>query len=375
MTMHGGTISYEDFNDALPWWRTNIFTEIVTSRDGVGDLLRLLDERASRPFFIIDEILKPQTPFAPIFARDRKNVFDASYSEPRTQDVDRVVTLLKNERELPDAIVGVGGGATMDLAKAVSVCLANPRSAAEYQGYGMAMERGPDIWVLPTLAGTGAEVTPIAVLRGPEKKLGINNDNTAPKVAVIDPALSAGAKKFNRFFSMMDCYFHHYEITHSRTSAPDAVLDSSDGVDIARRVLSHDLGEFDIGRAVESAVASVLGGSSSIGGRVGVSHAISYGLSNASPHLPHSVAVTISMLACGDIYSDGGFDDTVKFMEINGLARPTAREYGIFESHIHAMTKTALGMEKLWLSHFGENWRDTVNEKFVSDIYKRIVSA
>ena len=375
MTMHGGTISYEDFNDALPWWRTNIFTEIVTSRDGVGDLLRLLDERASRPFFIIDEILKPQTPFATIFARDRKYVFDASYSEPRTQDVDRVVTLLKNERELPDAIVGVGGGATMDLAKAVSICLANPRSAAEYQGYGMAMERGPDIWVLPTLAGTGAEVTPIAVLRGPEKKLGINNDNTAPKVAVIDPALSAGAKKFNRFFSMMDCYFHHYEITHSRTSAPDAVLDSRDGVDIARRVLSHDLGEFDIGRAVESAVASVLGGSSSIGGRVGVSHAISYGLSNASPHLPHSVAVTISMLACGDIYSDGGFDDTVKFMEINGLARPTAREYGIFESHIHAMTKTALGMEKLWLSHFGENWRDTVNEKFVSDIYKRIVSA
>ena len=373
--MNGGTISYEDFNSARPWWRTRIFTEIVPSRDGVVDLLGLLSERASRPFFIVDEILKPQAAFAPIFALDRKYVFDASYSEPRTRDVDGVVALLKNERDTPDAIVGVGGGATMDLAKAASICLANPRPAAEYQGYGMDMERGPDIWVLPTLAGTGAEVTPIAVLRGPEKKLGINNDNVAPKVAVIDPALSSGAKKFNRFFSMMDCYFHHYEITHSKTSAPDAVLDSRDGLDIARRVLSRDLSEFDIGRAVESAVASVLGGSSSIGGRVGVSHAISYGLSNASPHLPHSVAVAISMLACGDIYDDGGFDDTVKFMEINGIARPTAREYGIFESHIPGMTRTALGMEKLWLSHFGENWRGTVDEKFVSDIYKKIVSA
>ena len=375
MTMHGRTISYDDFNNARPWWRTKILTEIVTSRDGVGDLLRLLSERASRPFFIIDEILKPQPVFAPIFARDRKYVFDASYSEPRTRDVDRVVALLKNERGMPDAIVGVGGGAAMDLAKAVSICLANPRPSAEYQGYGMDMERGPDIWVLPTLAGTGAEVTPIAVLRGPEKKLGINNDNVAPKIAVIDPALSAGAKKFNRFFSMMDCYFHHYEITHSKTSAPDAVLDSRDGANIARSVLSRDLAEFDIDRAVASAVASVLGGSSSIGGRVGVSHAISYGLSNASPHLPHSVAVAISMLACADIYSDGGFDDTVKFLEINGIARPTAREYGIFESHIPGMTKTALGMEKLWLSHFGENWRDTVNDKFVSDIYNKIVSA
>ncbi|MDR0765033.1 MAG: iron-containing alcohol dehydrogenase [Synergistaceae bacterium] len=372
--MHGGTISYEDFNDARPWWRTRIFTEIITSRDGVGDLLALLSERAPRPFFIIDEILKPQSAFAPIFARSGKYVYDASHSEPRARDVDSVTALLRNEREMPDAIVGVGGGATMDLAKAVSICLANPRPAAEYQGYGMDMERGPDIWVLPTLAGTGAEVTPIAVLRGPEKKLGINDDNVAPKVAVIDPALSAGARKFNRFFSMMDCYFHHREITRSKTSAPDAALDSRDGADIARRVLSRDLSEFDIDKAAESAVASVLGGSSSIGGRVGVNHAISYGLSNASPHLPHSVAVTISMLACGDIYSDGGFDDTVKFLEINGIARPTAREYGIFESHIPGMTKTALGMEKLWHSHFGENWRDTVDEKFISDIYKSIVS-
>jgi 3-deoxy-alpha-D-manno-octulosonate 8-oxidase len=338
-------------------------------------LWKFLRERASRPFFIIDEILQPQTSFAPIFASDNRYVFDASYSEPRTQDVDKVVALLKHERDIPDVIVGVGGGAVMDLAKAVSVCLANPRPSAEYQGYDMDMERGPDIWVLPTLAGTGAEVTPIAVLRGPEKKLGINNKGVAPKVAVIDPAISAGAKKFNRFFSMMDCFFHHYEITHSTTSEPDAVLDSRDGVDIAQRVLSQDLSEFDIDRAVDSAVASVLGGSSSIGGRVGVSHAISYGLSNASPHLPHSVAVTIAMLACGGIYSDGGYDDTVKFMDINGIARPTAREYGIFESHIPGMTKTALGMEKLWLSHFGENWRDTVNDKFVSDIYKKIVSA
>jgi 3-deoxy-alpha-D-manno-octulosonate 8-oxidase len=372
--MYDGTTSYENFNSARPWWRTNIFTEIVTSRDGVGDLRKLLNERTARPFFIVDEILKPQVAFAPIFALGSKFVFDASYSEPRTHDVDRVVALLKNEHDMPDAIVGVGGGAAMDLTKAVSICLANPRPAAEYQGYGMDMERGPDVWVLPTLAGTGAEVTPIAVLRGPEKKLGINNDNVAPKVAVIDPALSAGAKKFNRFFSMMDCFFHHYEITHSGTSVPDAVLDSRDGLNIARRVLSCDLSEFDADRAAESAVASVLGGSSSIGGRVGVSHAISYGLSNASPHLPHSVAVAISMLACGGVYRDGGLEDTVKFMEINGIERPTAREYGIFESHIPGMTRTALGMEKLWLSHFGENWRDTVNEKFVSDIYKRIVS-
>jgi 3-deoxy-alpha-D-manno-octulosonate 8-oxidase len=368
-------MTIKGFKDASPWWRTKILTEVITSCDGVGDLLKLLECRASSPFFVIDEILKPQPAFGEIFARRGKFVFDATYSEPRTQDVDRIVSFLKNRTDPPDAIVGVGGGAAMDLAKAVSICLANPRPSAEYQGYGLDMARGADIWVLPTLTGTGAEVTPIAVLRGPEKKLGINNSHVAPTVAVIDPSLSAGAKKFNRFYTMMDCFFHHYEITRSRTSEPNAVLDSLDGVRLAGEVLSCDMAEFDLGQAVKSAVASVLGGSSSIGGRVGVSHAISYGLSNASPHLPHSVAVTISMLACGDIYADGGWSDTVRFLEINGMPRPTAREYGIGESHIERMTKTALGMEKLWFSHFGDDARNVVTESFVRGIYEKIVAA
>jgi len=373
--MRGIPGTLEEFKNAPQWWRTKIYTEITPSGDGVGDLLKMLAARAAAPYFIIDGILASQKPFEKLFAQDDKFVFDASASEPRTGDVDCVVALLRSEGKLPGAIVGVGGGATMDLAKAVSICLSNPRPAAEYQGYGLDMERGPDIWVLPTLSGTGAEVTPIAVLRGPEKKLGINNKHTAPAAAVIDPALTAGAAKFNRFYTMMDCYFHHYEITKSKTSDAEAVADSRDGLAIARDVLSRGLYGFDPELASASAAASVLGGSSSIGGRVGVSHAISYGLSNSSPRLPHSVAVTISMLACHDIYPDGGWDDTVRFLDINGMPRPTAREYGINESHVELMTRTALSMEKLWLSHFGPGWPATVTADFVTDIYKRIVAA
>jgi len=368
-------MTIKEFKNARPWWRTKILTEIIPSGDGVGDLFKLLKERAEFPFFIIDEILKPQVSFAAIFAKNEKYVFDASYSEPRTQDVDRVVSLLRAGKHMPDAVVGIGGGSTMDLAKAVSICLANPaKPSADYQGYGLEMARGVDIWVLPTLFGTGAELTPIAVLRGPEKKLGINNSHTAPAVAIIDPALTYGARKFNRFYAMMDSFFHHYEITMSKTSESDAVLDSLDGLQIAREVLSADLSVFDINVAVKSAVASVLGGSSTIGGRVGASHAISYGLSNASPYLPHSVAVTISMLACRDVYDDG-WDNAISFLEANGMPRPTARAYGINESHMNRMIKTAMGMEKLWLSHFGENYRDTVTEEFVRDIYRRALLA
>lgn len=365
----------EGFISEPRWWKADILTEIIRSKDGVADLLKGLSERGRRPYFIVDKALKDQSPFAKLFDQRSLYVFDASESEPRTGDVDHVVANVKADASSPDTIVGVGGGATMDLAKATAICTANPKPAQEYQGWGYDMNKGCDIWVLPALQGTGAEVTPIAVLRGPEKKLGINNNYTAATVAVIDPQLSSGAKKFNRFFTMMDCFFHHYEITHSKTSAPLAVEDAREGLRMAKEVLSHDLSEYSMPLAIESAMASLLGGSSSIGGRVGVSHAISYGLSNAAPKLPHSVAVAIAMLACSHVYKDGGYDDTLKFLEINGMERPKASDYGIGEEHVAKMTKTALGMTKLWESHFGADWQSKVDEAFITDIYEKIVRA
>ncbi|MDR0616735.1 MAG: iron-containing alcohol dehydrogenase [Synergistaceae bacterium] len=365
----------EEFAKSKRWWRTEIQTEVVASRDGVSEILKLLAMKKERPFFVIDDALAGQPAFGPLLEREGKFLFAASVSEPRTCDVDALVELIRSLKNAPDVLVGVGGGGTMDLAKAAGICAANPKTAAEYQGYGLDMKRGTDIWVLPTLTGTGAELTPIAVLRGPEKKLGINNNHAAPSVAVIDPALTKGAKKLNRFYTMMDCFFHHYEITKSKTSAEEAIADAREGLALAGEVLSSDLSSYCEERAVKSAVASVLGGSSSIGGRVGVAHAISYGLSNAAPKLPHSVAVTISMLACADIYGDGGYADTVRFLEINGMPRPKASDYGIDPSCVGKMTATALGMEKLWQSHYGEDWRNTVDEKFIQEIYKGIVAS
>jgi 3-deoxy-alpha-D-manno-octulosonate 8-oxidase len=363
------------FEGTKQWWRTEILTEVAPSSDGVSMILNLLAERHRNPFFIIDDAIANQPVFKPLFDQSEKFLFAASESEPRTSDVDKLVGELRSKENAPDVLVGVGGGGTMDLAKAAGICLANPKTAAEYQGYGLDMKKGTDIWVLPTLTGTGAEVTPIAVLRGPEKKLGINNNFTAPSVAVVDPALTKGVKKFNRFYTMMDCYFHHLEITKSKTSSKEAIADARDGLALAGESLEGGLSSFDEERAVTSSMASILGGSSTIGGRVGVSHAISYGLSNAAPKLPHSVAVTISMLACADIYGDGGYDDTLRFLEINGVNPPKAAGYGIGEGHIDKMTDTALGMEKLWQSHYGDDWRNTVDQKFVRDIYKRIVIA
>ena len=359
---------------SLPrWWRVDVPTEIVRSVNGVETVFDLIESRGAKPFFVIDAALRDQGTFARVFAQKNVFAFNASYSEVRTGDVDALVALLREGRFDDATLIGIGGGSTMDLAKAAGICFANPLRAQDYQGYGLDMARGLNVWTVPVLNGTGAELTPIAVMRGPEKKLGINNSFAAARLTVIDPALSKGAPAFNRFYTMMDCYFHHYEISKSRTSSADAIADSLDGLELSRLVLSRDLGEWDEGRAVASAMASVLGGTSSTGGRVGAAHAISYGLSNSAPFLPHSVAVTLAILALKDVYSDG-YAETLRFLELNKRPLPSARAYGLKTNDIPAMTRTALGMEKLWQSCFGpDRWKKLATPGWIASIYETIV--
>lgn len=358
-----------DFVALRPWWRTRLLSRVVLSDNGVEDILQQLEGKNA--FIIIDQALAAQERFEPLFAMNNKYLFNASQSEPKTSDVDMLVAPRRNHP--PELVLGVGGGGTMDLAKAVGICLNNPQPAAVYQGWGFELNPGVAVWTLPTLSGTGAELTPIAVLRGPEKKLGINSPLVAPQVTVIDPELTEHAPAFNRFYTMMDCYYHHYEITLSKTSEPDAVADAKDGLQLCRQVLSGDLRAYNREIAELSAKASVLSGSSTVGGRVGASHAISYGLSNAAPTLPHSVAVTMSMLGLGEVYGSG-VDESLSFLKAHNITQPKARDYGIGMDKLDNMVSTALGMDKLWLSHFGDNWQSTVDREFLSAIYSGIIN-
>ena len=80
----------------------------------------------------------------------------------------------------------------MDLAKAVSLMLTNPGSSVDYQGWDLI--KNPAVYHvgIPTLSGTGSEVSRTTVLTGPEKKLGINSDHTVFDQIVLDPLLTSG---------------------------------------------------------------------------------------------------------------------------------------------------------------------------------------
>lgn len=91
-----------------------------------------------------------------------------------------------------DAVVGLGGGSCLDMAKVVALLLSHGGSPRDY--YGEFMVPGPTLPVvaLPTTAGTGSEVTPVAVLTDPDRlmKVGISSPYLIPQVAICDPELT-----------------------------------------------------------------------------------------------------------------------------------------------------------------------------------------
>lgn len=94
----------------------------------------------------------------------------------------------------PDVVIGMGGGSCLDLAKAVAVVHTHGGRASDY--YGELRVPGPVLPVvaLPTTAGTGSEVTPVAVLTDPERisKVGISSPFLIPHTAICDPELTLG---------------------------------------------------------------------------------------------------------------------------------------------------------------------------------------
>src|SRR5690606_13354603 len=101
--------------------------------------------------------------------------------------------LLAPVREFsPEAIVGVGGGSALDLAKLVAVLFDGRQKTLDIIGIGKVTGRNVRLISVATTAGTGSEVTPIAILTDTQAKLkkGVVSQYLIPDIAIVDPDLT-----------------------------------------------------------------------------------------------------------------------------------------------------------------------------------------
>jgi len=116
-------------------------------------------------------------------------------------------------KEAADCVVGIGGGSTMDVAKAAAVLTKNPGSATDYIGLGLVKNCGLPSVMVPTTAGTGSEVTFTAVftMRESKSKGGINSPYLYPSLAILDPELTLSLPPYPTAYTGMDALTHAIE--------------------------------------------------------------------------------------------------------------------------------------------------------------------
>ena len=272
--------------------------------------------------------------------------------EPTTNYVDKLTQKIKDFKSYsPSGVIGIGGGSAMDLAKAVSLMLTNSGLSQEYQGWDLIKNPGIYHIAIPTLSGTGAEVSRTAVLIGPEKKLGLNSDYTVFDQIILDPNLLKTVPKDQYFYTGMDCYIHCIESLSGTFLNQFSKSYGEKALELCRDVFLKN----DADRDEKLMMASYFGGMSIAYSQVGACHALSYGLSYVlGTH--HGIGCCIVFDYLEEFYPKG-VKEFREMMKIANIQLPRNLVKNLDKEKIEKMITTALNLEPLWENCLGKNWK------------------
>lgn len=220
-------------------------------------------------------------------------IYDKTVANPTTVNVREALELY--HKEGCDAIIGFGGGSSMDCAKAVGACAVKPnQSLAQMKGILKVHKKLPLLMAVPTTAGTGSETTLAAVITDADTryKYAINDFPLIPRYAVLDPKVTLSLPPFITATTGMDALTHSVEAYIGNSTTIDTRRDALkaiklifENIDIAyehgdniqaRRNMLH--ASFYAGCAfTKSYVGYVHAVAHSLGGQYNVPH----GLANA----------------------------------------------------------------------------------------------
>ncbi|NND87728.1 MAG: 3-deoxy-manno-octulosonate cytidylyltransferase [Flavobacteriaceae bacterium] len=349
--------------------------KVVFGEGSIEQLSEILAaQRKDRaPFiFIVDDVFKDNTEFLnEIELRFNDQLrFVSAEEEPKTSQVDEIVNSIKSEFKLkPSGIIGIGGGTILDLAKAVSIMLTNEGLAEDYQGWDLVHKKAIYHVGIPTISGTGAEVSRTTVLTGPEKKLGINSDFTPFDQVVLDPNLTIGVPKDQWFYTGMDCFIHCVESLNGTYLNAFSESYGEKAYEMCKEIFLSDHLTNDEARA-KLMMASWHGGMSIAYSQVGVCHAMSYGLSFVVG-TKHGIGNCIVFQHLEEYYQK----DVVLFKEMvakHQIHIPKGVCKDLNDEQFQTMIDVALSLEPLWENALGTNWRDKIDAKTLKALYQKM---
>ena len=347
---------------------------VIFGRGSFNQLEEIISPKrrnSDAPFiFLVDDVFKGNawlTSRIPL-AYDDKLHFISTEEEPKTSQVDELVnTIILDHKERPSGIIGIGGGSILDLAKAVSIMLTNDGSSADYQGWDLV--KNPAIYHvgIPTISGTGAEVSRTTILTGPKLKLGINSDYTPFDQVILDPELTKDVPKEQWFYTGMDCYIHCIESLNGSYINAFSQSYGEKAYTLCEEIFVDDKLSKQESQD-KLMMASWHGGMSIAYSQVGVAHAMSYGLSYLLG-IKHGVGNCIVFDHLEDYYPEGVrlFKQMKQKHDIN---LPQGVCADLSDRDFDTMIDVALSLEPLWENAIGKNWKAKITRDKLKSLYK-----
>jgi 3-deoxy-alpha-D-manno-octulosonate 8-oxidase len=299
-----------------------------------------------------------------------KIVYVPTLEEPKTSQIDQLTEdIILEFSERPSGIIGIGGGIILDIAKAVSLMLTNEGESKDYQGWDLIKNAAIYHVGVPTISGTGAEVSRTTILTGPDKKLGINSDYTPFDQVVLDPELTKDVPKDQWFYTGMDCYVHCVEsltgtyLNAFSQSYGEKALQLCKEVFIEEQLPQEESQD-------KLMMASWHGGMSIAYSQVGVAHAMSYGLSYLLG-VKHGIGNCIVFDHLEEFYPEGV--KLFKQMKAkHNIELPKRVCADLDEYQFDTMINVALGLEPLWENALGKNWKQIMTPEKLLSLYQKM---
>lgn len=258
-------------------------------------------------------------------------------------------------------VVGLGGGSSIDTAKAAAVMATNDGDWWDYIYGGSGGRKRPaaqplPIVAIPTTAGTGTEADPWTVITNGDEKIGGGGDFTFPTFAVVDPDLMASVPPILTAYQGFDALFHACEGFIATIANPISEMFSLKSIELLGKSLARAVADgTDRAARADVALASTLSGFVETLSSCTSEHAIEHALSAFHPQLPHGAGLIMISRAYFTAFADACGDQFIQMAR--ALGKTDAAHPMDFVDALSAL-QSACGVDALRMSDYGVDPND-----------------
>jgi len=300
--------------------------------------------------------------------------YDQVKANPPDVQVEEAAQLARKANA--DIVVAIGGGSTIDCAKAVNILLTNPSPIQLYEGFDQVKQAGKPLIAIPTTSGTASEVTMVSVVTDTvrTRKMVIGGQHVGPTLALADPLLTIGLPAAITASTGMDALTHAIEAYVSRAAMVPTDVMALKAIELISQNLVR---AFEHGEDADARSAMLLGsmmaGFAFNSAVLGLAHSIAHPL-GAHCHLAHGVANAIALpgvMAFNAPAVPGKLRDIARAMgvNVNGLSDADAAQAAVdavsaLNRALQVPTLSACGIDRALFDRLAEDALQEISTMF-----------